>query len=148
MKIISRRARPHTITLYNFISTTSGIETYQRTVLQFVYLDTAYQQNSLQRGISTDDTAQLIIELRDVIITNGRSFKPYTEWKKLSVIDKANYFTFNVKKDFFIDGEATETLPDTTKAEMIEYYQCLSVTSVANPASSYNVPIILEITAK
>ena len=148
MRKISRRARPHTITLYNYLSTTDGTATYQRTVIARVYLDTAYGKRLSERGAVTTDTAQLIIDLRDIDVTSSRTFMPAADWGQLTAVQKAQYFTFDTKNDFFIDGTATETLPDTTKKDMILKYQCFSVTSADVPASDQDEPVIVEVTAK
>lgn len=148
MKIISRRARPYTITLYNYLSATNGVATYQKTVIEHVYLDIAYQQRLAQKGVSTNDTAQLIIDLRDIKTTNNRTFIDYQAWKQLTSLQKLLYFTFAIKEDFFVVGEAIETLPDTTKKDMIDKYQCLSVSSVAIPASDKSGAVVVEVVGK
>ncbi len=147
-KIISRRARPHTITLYNYLSTTAGVAAYQRTVISRVSLDTNYQQRLSQRGVATEDTAQLIIDLRDIDATNDRTFLPAQAWQQLTAVQKALYFTFGATNDFFIQGTATETLPTTTKQQMIAKYQCFGVTAAGIPASDSSGPVIVEVTGK
>ena len=148
MKKISRRARPHTITLYNYISTTAGAAAYQRTVIQRVCLDKDYQQRLSQRGVATTDKAQLIIDLRDIEVTANRIFIEPESWILLTAQQKALYFTFQVANDFFIDGTVTDTLPPKTKAEMQTTHRCLSVTSTGIPASDSAGPTLLEVTAK
>lgn len=146
MKIISRRARPHTVTLYNYLSAAAGVATYQRTVLRWVYLDTGYQQRLSQRGVATEDAAQLILDLRDLEATDGRTFISPWDWGRLTDEQKAQYFTFMTKQDFFCCGEVPEILPPATKQTMMGKYQCLSVTSVSVPI----VPMdgTVEVTAK
>ena len=148
MKTISRRARPHTITLYNYLGKTDGAAAYQRTVIERVFLDTSYGQHLSARGVVTTDTAQLILDLRDIETTDGRTFLPCEDWTRLTSVQKALYFTFATKYDFFIKGSALETLPDATKQDMIEKYQCLSVTTAGVPASDRDGPVIVEVTAK
>jgi hypothetical protein len=148
MRKISRRARPHTITLFNYVSTTAGIATYQRTVIQRVYLDEDYQQRLSQRGVATTDKAQLIIDLRDIEVTADRTFIEPEDWLLLTSQQKALYFTFQVANDFFIDSTVTDTLPPLTKAEMQKTHRCLSVTSTGIPASDRAGPALLEVTAK
>lgn len=143
MRIISRRARPHKITLYNLISTAAGVATYQRTVIDRVLLDESYQQRLAQKGVSTADTAQLIIDLRDVTVTDSRTYLPAKEWTAREV--KTSNFTFNPVSDFFVTGEVSDTLPSMTKQQMVAKYKCFSVTSAATPASDQSGPIILEI---
>ncbi len=133
MKTISRRARQSTVTLYNYLSTTSGVATYQRTVLDRVYLDTGYAQRLAQRGISTTDKAQLIVELRDSAITGNRKYIDPVAWGSLT--NKAGYFTFNPANDFFVQGDASETLPSETKTTMQKKYQVYSISNVAAPTS-------------
>lgn len=146
MKKISRRARPHTITLYNYLSTTAGVAAYQRTVVKRVYLDLSYQQRLSQRGVATEDTAQLILDLRDTEATGDRTFISPWDWALLTTEQKALHFTFMTQHDFFIANEVSETLPTATKQDMITKYQCLSVNSVSVPL----VPAagIVEVTAK
>jgi len=129
MKIISRRARPSTITLYNLVSTTAGISTYQRTVIERVYLGTGYDQRLSQRGVSTSDKAQLIIDTRDIAVTSDREFLDAKSWDALT--DKAGHFTFHTANDFFVEGNVADTLPTETKATMQKKYQVFSITSVA-----------------
>jgi hypothetical protein len=148
MKKISRRARPHSITLYNYISTTAGAAAYQRTVIDRVYLDTGYQQRLAARGILTTDKAQLIIDLRDIDTTADRTFLPVEDWNLLSAAQKASYFTFAAANDFFVRGVATETLPATTKQQMMSNYRCFSVTAADVPASDSDGAVILEVTGK
>jgi len=148
MKTISRRARPHTITLYNYLSTASGAASYQRTVIKRVFLDTAYQQRLAKHGVSTADTAQLIIDLRDIETTNGRPFLSPKDWQQLTDAQKATYFTFAVTNDFFVAGETAETLPETTKQQMITKYQCFSVSSANVPVSDLNGAVIIEVMGK
>jgi hypothetical protein len=146
VKVISRRARPCNITLYNYVSTTSGVATYQRTYIQRVSLDLAYQMKLAQRGVSTTNTAALMIDLRDIVATSDRTFLTYEAWAALTT--KTEYFTFNTANDFFVVGEAAETMPTTTKAEMMAKYRCYSITGVSIPASDSGIPIILSVTAK
>ncbi len=146
MRIISRRARPHKITLYNLASSAGGVATYQRTVIDRVLLDESYQQRLAQKGVSTADTAQLIIDLRDIDVTSNRVYSPAKEWTALA--DKTGHFTFNPTSDFFVAGEASETMPSATKQQMLAKYKCFSVTNVATPASDQSGPIVLEITGR
>lgn len=141
MKVISRRARQHTITMYNYLSTTGGMMAFQRTVIKRVSLDTGYAQRLTQRGVSTTDAAQLIIDLRDIEVTDKRTFVPVEAWDTQE--DKTKHFTFSTSKDFFIQGEVADLLPPTTKQQMQTKYQCFSVTSVAMPNSD-----ILQILGK
>jgi len=148
MKKISRRARPHTITLYNYLSTTNGVAVYQRTVIERLSLDTAYQFRLSQRGVATTDRAQLFVELRDMTTTGNRTFLPFPLWAQLTAEQKALYFTFGVTNDFFIQGTVPEELPPTTKQQMINKYQCFSVTAAGVPASDSAGPVIVEVTGK
>lgn len=131
MKTIGRRARNKNITLYNYVSTASGVATYQRTVIDLVYLDTGYAQRLSSRGIATADKAQLIIDLRDVATTDDRTYLSYKEWS--AATDKLNHFTFWTANDFFVEGEAAEVLPAVTKAQMQAKYQCFGISSVSAP---------------
>jgi hypothetical protein len=146
MKVISRRARKSNISLYNYVSTTSGVMTFQRTLIKRVSLDLDYQMRLAQRGVSTANKASLMIDSRDIETTSDRTFLIYDAWAAL--INKTGYFTFNTANDFFVVGEATETMPTTTKAEMLKKYRCYSITGVGIPASDSGTPIILSITAK
>ena len=92
MRTISRRARPHTVTVYNYISTTAGAAAYQRTVLDHVQLDPAYQQRLTQRGIQTDDQAFMVLDLSDYTATNGRTFIAAESWPALTAAQKAPIF--------------------------------------------------------
>lgn len=148
MKRISRRARPHTITVYNYVSTTTGVATYQRTVLQQVQLDKGYQQRLSSRGVTTTDTALLILDLSDTPTTNDRTFIPAESWAALTASQKAEHFTFRTSDDFFIDGTPAETLPDTTKVAMQVKYRLFAVTSVNDPAHDTTTPRVLEVTAR
>jgi hypothetical protein len=125
---MSRRARTHTITLYNYLSTAAGAAAYQRTVIERVYLNTAYQQSLNGRGVSTTDKAMLIIDLRDIVTTDERTFLSFSDWQLLTAEAKAAFFTFSVANDFFIEGAADEELPPATKQQMIQNHQCFSVT--------------------
>lgn len=141
MKPISRRLRPDTITLYNYIGTDkasgAAVATYQRTSLDRVCNDTGYAQRLSQRGVSTTDNAQLTIELQDYTATGGRTYLPYIEWKALT--DKSGYFTFKATDDFFVSGNVTDTLPAETKGTMQQKYQVFSVTSVSKTNSVLSV---------
>lgn len=148
MRTISRRARPHTVTVYNYISTTAGAAAYQRTVLDHVQLDPAYQQRLTQRGIQTDDQAFMVLDLSDYTATNGRTFIAAESWPALTAAQKALYFTFRAPDDFFVDGTAAEAMPSTTKAAMQAKYRCFAVSSVAAPASSQSGPATLEVTGR
>ena len=148
MRIIARRARPHTATIYNYTATNAGVAAYQRTVLERVQLDTSYQQRLAQRGISTADTALLVVELRDLEATSGRTFVDAHTWGKLTATQREAFFTFQPVNDFIIAGEVADTLPTRTKAEMLASYRCLGVTGVSMPASSETDPTIVEVTAK
>jgi len=120
--------------------------TFQRTYIQRVSLDLAYQMKLAQRGVSTTNTVSMMIDLRDITTTSNRTFLTYEAWAALTT--KAGYFTFNTANDFFVVGEAAETMPTTTKAQMLAKYRCYSVTGVAIPASDSGAPIILTVTAK
>jgi len=134
MKTISRRARNKKITLYNLVSSAAGVSTFQRTVINRVYLDTGYAQRLSSRGVATQDKAQLIIDLRDMATTSNRAFMPYKDWAALT--DKAGHFTFNAGGDFFVEEEVTDELPAMTKQQMQVKYPCFSVASVADPADN------------
>ena len=146
MKVMSRRSRPESITLYNYVSASAGVMTFQRTYIQWVSLDLAYQMKLAQRGVSTTNTVSMMVDLRDIEATSNRTFLTYEAWKALTT--KTGYFTFNTNYDFFVEGEAAETMPTTTKAQMLAKYRCYSVTGVAIPASDSGTPIILTITGK
>lgn len=148
MKRISRRARPYTVTLYNYVSTTVGVATYQRTVLQQVHLDKGYQQRLSLRGVSTTDTALLILDLSDTPATDNRTFIPAESWAALTVLQKAGHFTFRASDDFFIDGTSTETMPSTTKAAMQALHRLFAVSQVGDPAHDTATARVLEVTAK
>jgi hypothetical protein len=134
------------VTLYNYVSATSGVAAYQRTVIERVSLDLAYQMKLAQRGVSTTNMVSMMIDLRDITTTSNRTFLTYEAWAALTT--KTGYFTFNTANDFFVEGEATETMPTTTKAQMMAKYRCYSVTSTAIPASDSGIPIILTVTGK
>ena len=148
MHTISRRARPHTITVYNYVATTAGVAAYQRTVVERVHLDRAYQQRLSQRGVTTADTALLMIDLSDIKTTSNRKFIDAESWPALSAAQQALYFTFRAPHDFFVEGTAPEALPAATKATMQAKYRCLAVSNVAIPASDTAGPRILEVTAQ
>ena len=145
---ISRRARPDTVTIYNYVSSTAGVATYQRTVLERVYLDRAYQQRLSQRGVATTDAAQMIMDLSDVTATAARTFIAPERWPGLTALEKAQHYTFQTANDFFVEGTATETLPADTKATMQGKYRCYPIASCTLPASSHAAPVIVEVTAK
>ena len=136
------------MTLYNYTSTTAGVATYQRTVLNHVYLDKGYQQTLSQRGIQTEDQALMILDLSDYVATSGRTFVPAESWQALTTQQKALYFTFRAPDDFIIDGTASETLPNTTKAAMQVKYRCFGISSVAIPASDQAGPALVEVTGR
>lgn len=148
MKRISRRARPHTITVYNYVSTTAGVATYQRTVLQQVHLDKSYQQRLSLRGVATTDTALLILDLLDTLATDNRTFIPAESWAALTTLQKAGRFTFRASDDFFVEGTSTETLPSTTKAAMQGLHRLFAVSQVSDPAHDTATAQVLEVTAK
>lgn len=148
MKKISRRARPHTITLYNYLSATNGVAVYQRTFIERVYLDLAYSQRLSQRGITTADTCRLLLDLRDLKATAERTFVDQKDWGHLNAEEKAEHFTFATGNDFFVAGKAEENLPFATKAQMVTKYQCFSISAVAIPEFWSGEPVILEVTGK
>ena len=142
-RIISRRSRPNTITLYNYVSTANSVATYQRTVIERVYLDPTYQHRLAQKGVATQDTAQLIIDTRDMATTSNRVYMSAKAWAALAT--KTGYFTFNPATDFFVDGNVADTMPSVTKQQMIAKYTCISVTSVATPASDSDSVVTIEV---
>lgn len=148
MKKISRRARPHTITLYNYLSVTGGVAAYQRTLIERVYLDLAYAQRLSQRGIATADTCRLILDLRDLKASGGRTFLEQKAWGQMNADEKAEHFTFATGNDFFVMGEAEENLPSVTKAQMAAKYRCFGISSVAVAELAGGEAFIVEVTGK
>lgn len=145
MKRISRRLRPATVTLYNHISTTAGVATYQRTVLKHVSLNTGYQQTLSKRGVSTTDKAQLILELRD-LDAGGRIYSPLPVW--IAALDKTGLFTFAADKDFFVEGEVSDELPPMSKQQMQGKFQVFSITACNTPSTDGSAPVLLVVTGK
>ena len=148
MKTISRRVRPTTITVFNYISSAAGVATYQKTQIDMVHLDRGYRQRLNQRGIQTEDDALLILDLSDYTATSNRTFKEPEQWNALTTQQKAGHFTFKAPEDFFILGTATETMPNTTKSAMQIKYRCFAVSSATLPASDKAGPVILEVTGR
>lgn len=144
LKVMARRLRPQTVTLYNYLGTTAGVMQFQRTVLGHVALNTAYQQVLSMRGVTTADRAQLTVELRD--IDANKSYLPYHEW--LIKTDKTRFFTFSQSNDFFVVGDVADELPPTTKQQMQGKYQVFSVTSCMTAATDEAAPSILVVTGK
>lgn len=144
MKIMARRLRPQTVTLYNYLGTVGGAMQFQRTALGRVALNTAYQQALSMRGVTTADKAQLTIDLRDV--DANKSYLPYHEW--LTKADKSGYYTFAQSNDFFVVGAVVDELPPMTRQTMAGKYQVFSVTSCATAATDINAPSILVVTGK
>ena len=148
MKRISRRARPHNITLYNYVSSTAGVATYQRTQLKRVHLDRGYQQRLSLRGIQTEDTALLVLDLSDYEATGDRHFVEAEVWRSTAATQKSGSFTFQTQ-DFFVEGEALDELPGTTtKVALQQARRCFAVSGVYLPASGANAPQTLEVTAR
>jgi len=148
MKKISRRARPHSITLYNYLSTTDGVAAYQRTLIERVYLDLSYAQRLSQRGIATADSCRLILDLRDINASCGRTFLDQKIWRQLSADEKNYHFTFATGNDFFVAGEAEENLPSAIKAQIVAKHQCFGISAVAVLEVIGGEAVIVEVTGK
>ena len=144
MKVMARRLRPQTVTMYNYLGAVGGAMQFQRTVLGRVALNTAYQQALSMRGVTTTDKAQLTVDLRDV--DASRQYIPYHEW--LTKTDKASFFTFAQINDFFVVGDVADELPPLTKQAMAGKHQVFSVTSCATAATDSNNPAILVVTGR
>ena len=144
MKVMARRLRPQTVTLYNYLGTVGGAMQFQRTVLGRVALNAAYQQALSMRGVTTTDKAQLTVDLRDV--DASRQYIPYHEW--LTKADKSSYYTFAQSNDFFVVGDVADELPPLTKQAMAGKYQVFSVTSCATAATDKDSPSVLVVTGR
>ena len=144
MKVMARRLRPQTVTLYNYLGTVGGAMQFQRTLLGRVALNTAYQQALSMRGVTTTDKSQLTVDLRDV--GTNKSYLPYHEW--LTKADKSGYYTFAQSNDFFVVGDVADELPPLTKQAMAGKYQVFSVTSCATAATDSDSPAILVVTGR
>ena len=144
MKVMARRLRPQTVTLYNYLGAVGGAMQFQRTVLGRVALNTAYQQALSMRGVTTTDKAQLTVDLRDV--DASRQYIPYHEW--LTKVDKSGCYTFAQSNDFFVVGDVSDELPPLTKQAMAGKYQVFSVTSCATAATDSDKPAILVVTGR
>ena len=144
MKVMARRLRPQTVTMYNYLGAVGGAMQFQRTVLGRVALNTAYQQALSMRGVTTTDKAQLTVDLRDV--DASRQYMPYHEW--LTKVDKSVCYTFAQSNDFFVVGDVVDELPPLTKQAMAGKYQVFSVTSCGTAATDSNNPAILVVTGR
>ena len=131
MRKISRAARPHTVTVYNYQGTTAGVATYQRTQLARVCYDGAHQQKLAKRGVTTQDKAQLTIELRDLDATANRTYVLPKTWANLTPAQRAPYFTFDTANDFFVEGACSTELPPATKAKLQKTERIIGVTEVS-----------------
>ena len=131
MKVMSRRARPHTVTLYNYLSTTAGVASYQRTQLERVRYDSAYQQRLAKRGVATQDKVQLFIELRDVQATADRSYVQPKIWAGLTAQQRAAHFTLDVTHDFLVEDACSTEVPPGSKAGLQQGHDIIGITDVA-----------------
>lgn len=144
---MSRKARPDTVTVYNYVGTAAGVATFQRTVLERVALDRAYRQRLNNRGIQTEDAALLVLDLSDLQATDSRVFTTPEKWVALTTAEKAGYFTFG-PQDFFVEGTAIETLPTDTKATMQTKHRIYAVSELGLPASDTAIAGQVEVTAR
>lgn len=145
MRSTSRRMRPHVVTLYNFNRTEGGVASYQRTVLRHVQLDTGFQQKLGRMGVQTEDAATLILDLSDYEATDGRAFVIADVWKRMTVEQRAHYFTLGASDDFFVEGDAPETLPAETKATMQKLHRCYAISKLGMPPAAGKGPVLLEV---
>jgi len=111
------RMFPHTVTVYNMMEdTTTGMDTYNITILRGVFLDVSKAANVMKSGLASADAATLYIPM-SIKAVNGETgeeqkFVSPKEYEQLE--DVSGYWTLrtggksSVTDCFFVKGEVVE----------------------------------------
>jgi hypothetical protein len=110
-------------TIYNKYFDTSGVEKWQRTILNGVFWDSVKGANYRKTGLENVDEVMLIIPKN---IKSGKIYKKPKEWAALQ--SKSGYFTIFVG-DSIIKGNTGYDIVKSSK-ELERFDDCYKVTKI------------------
>lgn len=154
MLIISRALRRDSVTVFNAIEDEVGFA-WQATAIERVRVEKGRSMSLREKGIESLEKALLIIELRDCETTDNRKYASAKVWEQYGEEEKKRWWTIRGSLDFFIPGVVSGVETDFVsgdvslgKGELMNRYEVLSVTDVAEEKGSGNDVIILRVAAK
>ena len=112
-----------TCTIYNKYIDSSGVEKWQRTVLEGVFWDGVQSANYKKTGLENADTILLIIPKS---VRSMNAYKSPKQWQALQT--KSGYFTI-ASGDTVIKGNVTHQVIKSSK-ELEQFDDCHKVTKV------------------
>ena len=111
------RMFPHTVTVYNMMEdVTTGMDTYNITILRGVFLDVSKAANVMKSGLASADAATLYIpmSIKAVNAKTGEEQKFVSPKEYEQLEDVSGYWTLRESGDvssvvcFFVKGEVVE----------------------------------------
>lgn len=128
-RAISKRLLPHTVTLYNFVST--GV--YSVVTLKNVYVEHKKNANISTLGSSNANITLMIIDCINTTAFNRYgaplSYLSPKQWQEST--DKDNYWTLqDSSKDIFVLGEIDNVLDNCNINTVKSKYQAYAIKSI------------------
>jgi hypothetical protein len=146
MQVVSAFLRPDTVTLFN--SSPDGNKTkWRATTLVRVRFEDGRAVRLARRGIETQDTSTLLIDLRDYD-SGGKAYVQSDDWTRQSDADKDTSWTIKTEADFFITRKVDDADLNLSKEELMQKYPVFSLTGLSTKRADEGKPIILVAVAR
>ncbi|MDR2426483.1 MAG: hypothetical protein LBD46_04815 [Endomicrobium sp.] len=100
-----------------------------------------------RRGIETQDTSTLLIDLRDYD-SGGKAYVQSDDWTRQSDADKDTSWTIKTEADFFITRKVDDADLNLSKEELMQKYPVFSLTGLSTKRADEGKPIILVAVAR
>lgn len=118
-----------TITIYNYVKELAGKAQYNRWVIDGAIFDNNKGRNRLVSGDSTADAATFYLMYKYVDMSK---YKPFIEWKALSEVDKALYWTIDSLSIIALGSQSyevkTQTIDDITTTGTLAGLKAIATT--------------------
>lgn len=93
-----RYLRPHEIVIKNYIGEIDDVANYIDTTIKYVRVDENFGITQTQKGVDSDDTMQIVIDMNDLMAIQDNSRAKYLS--KDQYMQEKGTFTLRGDKDF------------------------------------------------
>ena len=146
MQIVSAFLRPDTVTLFNSSPDGNKMK-WRATTLIRVRFEDGRAVRLARRGIETQDTSTLLIDLRDYD-SGGKAYIQADDWTRQADVDKDLSWTIKTEADFFITRKVDTADLNLSKEELTKKYPVFSLTGLSTKRADEGKPIILVAVAR
>lgn len=146
MQKVSAFLRRDTVTLFNSSPDGNKMK-WRATVLIRVRFEDGRAIRLARKGIETQDTSTLLIDLRDYDSGN-KTYIQSDDWTHQSDTEKDISWTIKTEADFFITRKVEDSDLNLSKEELMQKYPVFSITGLSTKRADEGKPIILVAVAR